>query len=419
MVLRRMVIPDEKRELNIFAIAILAWIPISNTWIVGNARPGPPGRPPKLSIPRNMRAKPKGMGGDRMRWRLMLSVLLGVALTASNNANKTIAQQQFQPSGDSPGDDHMAVPDALIPSTKVAKFRLILGRLSLDPPSHVKCERSAELACGGSERVEVTACRGIPSLHYHFVSQERNLTVDVSAAEHVRIESIITDHDAKETLKIDQPAQGLLKLSLSSKDDLTSETVDEQFKVASLSHLRVSYPHVYEKHIAPMLARLLERKPAICEVDDLLAALAASPVLTDTPGTNSSVGETLRGQVDELVEQLRSASRASRNGAEKRLRSIGLPALSLIDEALQNPLDMDTEQVMRLNRVRIAIAPKSSDNPRQLARWLASDVAYWNSVAGDLSIAQLQTVNSHLISVTGQALQPQLRVANVPARSNR
>lgn len=50
------------RILSYFAIAISTLYPISNIWIVGYARPGPPGRPPKLSIPRKVRAKTQRNG---------------------------------------------------------------------------------------------------------------------------------------------------------------------------------------------------------------------------------------------------------------------------------------------------------------------------------------------------------------------
>lgn len=332
----------------------------------------------------------------------MLSVLLGVGLTAGNDRKPCWAQQQHQSRDEHSRDANLPIPDALIPSSQVAKFRLILGRLSLDPPAHIKCERSAELACGGSERVEVTACRGIPSLHYKLSSQTRNLTVNVTAADHVRVESTVDTADVDETLKIDQPANGLIGISLVTSDLITGETLHKSFKVASLAHLRVSYPQLYANHIAPMLARLLQHKPTNCDAIDLVAVLKDTPV----------AGETLQARVDEFVEGLRSASRESRNRAETELRSIGLPALCLIDQTLRKRTDMDTEQLMRLRRVRAAISPKITDNRRQLARWLASDIAYWNLVASDLSVAQLRAVDNHVVTLTGQPLRPQLRVAD-------
>ena len=341
-----------------------------------------------------------------MRWRLMMSVLLGVTLTSGKEIKPCWAQQQYRVAEEHPRDADLPIPDALIPSSQVAKFRLILGRLSLDPPAHIKCERTAELACGGSERVEVTACRGIPSLHYQFSSQTRNLTVNVTAAEHVRIKSVVDNTDVNEILKLDQPAQGLLELTLISKDRATGETNHNRFKIASLVHLRVSYPQLYQDHIAPTLARLLQYKPATCEAIDLVAAL------TDT----SVAGQTLHARVDELVEELRSADRERRNGAEQELCSIGLPALCLIDQTLRNRTDLETEQLLRLRRVRGIISPKGSDNRRQLARWLASDIAYWNLVASELSGAQLQAVDQHVATLTGQPLRPQLRVADARGR---
>ena len=353
----------------------------------------------------------------------MLSVLLGVAV--GSGREPTTAQDETRPTPRRSSDrqvdeepdgsrlidtantfneEHQLepVPAALLLDTQVAKFRMILGRLSLDPPAHIKCERSAKLSCGGDERVEVTAARGIPSLHYYLETSNRRLTVDVSDAEYVQIRSEVESEFSLEKLKIDQPPQGAIKLSLSSHDQLSKEVIEQEFKVASFVHLKASYPQVYQRHVAPMLSRLLERPAIACRATDLIRALEAA----------SPSDDTLHANVDRLIDELRSPSRETRNEAEKDLRGLGLPALCLIDSKLQRGSDLDIEQQMRLKRVRNAIAPKAGDSPRQLARWLASDINYWNTVANDLSVAQLQAVQQDLVSVTGQTLRPELRVAD-------
>lgn len=347
-----------------------------------------------------------------MRWRLTLSVLIGVAIGSGSGSvtaqQNTAPQDQLTPRSVSSDEAGFVETDplGLIPDTQVAKFRLILGRLSLDPPAHIKCERSADLRCGGTERVEVTANRGIPSLHYNFETVKRRLTVDVNDADHVRIRSVIHNDLGNEQLKIDQPARGAIKVSYVGEDKLTGEDLKQEFKIASLVHFRASYPDLYKRHLVPMFARLMERGPVTCDTVQLVDALESS----------SFDSFELHQKVDELIDSLKSPSRARRNEAEKELRQLGLPVLCLIDVKLHRSTDMDMEQVVRLQRVRNAIAPKSSDTSRQLARWLASDIAYWNVIAGELTLSQFQIVQSAVPKVTGELIRPELRVAD--ARGN-
>jgi hypothetical protein len=389
-----------------------------------------------------MRQKPKGMGGERMRWRLILSVLIGIGFCGVKDLRKSFSQEQsalrnnvlpisLAPSKTGPNktgpnktgaiegqvpikDDVPLLPDfeALILKSKVARFRLILGRLSLDPPAHIKCERVADLTSGlGTEKVEVTARRGIPSLHYRFETELRNYTVDVSDAEHVRILSRRNHAWGTESLLLEQPGIGPIKLTLTTEDFVESaasppQPVTDEFQVPSLVHLQAMYPSIYSRHVSPLLARLLDTVPASCQAEDLLNAIEP----TEPDRREDALAFHLR--VHQLVDALRSPERKARNHAENELKRLGLPALRLLDAIAMRGADLDGEQTLRLDRVRESLRPRGNDTPHQLARWLASDIAYWNTVAQELTIMQVQAVTDNVALLTGQPLRPQIRVAD-------
>jgi hypothetical protein len=297
-------------------------------------------------------------------------------------------------------ESHQVGPcDSLILRSGVVKFRFVLGRLSLDPPLHVKCERAADLP-DGNESLEVTACRGIPSLHYRLHNSQRRLAVDVTHAEHVRCVSQIDEDHQAERLEIDQPASGPVRLRFEITNQATGEIQRDQFTVTSLVHLQAQYPSIYRRHVAPLCAVLMEGTPPVCQANDLITALRNAD---DGPSAVYS-------QVCELVESLRSADRQIRNEAEQKLIGLGLPVLSVLDGLPTT--DLETEQRLRLDRVRESITPASNDTPAQLAQWLASDIQFWNSVADNLSVAQLSSLDGAVLGMTGQSLRPEIRVAD-------
>src|SRR6056297_2127186 len=121
--------------------------------------------------------QPQRNGRDSMRWRLMLSVLTYGAIVFATNL---LGAQAVEPSS------------SLLEESRAAKFRMILGRLSLEPPKHIKCTRARESTDGlVKERLRVTACRGIPSLHYHWSTPTQTISVDVHLATHVKLRSTI------------------------------------------------------------------------------------------------------------------------------------------------------------------------------------------------------------------------------------
>jgi hypothetical protein len=309
-----------------------------------------------------------------------------------------------------PPESVVIATDSLLHTSRAAKLRLVLGRLSLDPACYFKCERKASLADGrGLEFLEVTADRGLPSIHYRLESPLHQASVHVQAVDRVQIESSLKIDGRQERLKIVHSASGPIDVSHvtteeSSANYQTGPPTEVHFKSVSLTHLDLTHPTLYQNHLSPLLARLLSSPPARCDIIDLVEVLANVP--------ETSLVE--HKGVVEKVEQLKSASRAVRNSAEAELIAIGLPILAILDRLPQQ--DFETEQKIRLNRVRTAVLPKSNDTSQQLAIWLASDIQYWNLIAGNLSHSQRDALAARIESTTGKPLQVEIQVAGTGPR---
>ncbi|XZE52143.1 hypothetical protein SH139x_003825 [Planctomycetaceae bacterium SH139] len=358
-----------------------------------------------------------------MRWRLMLSVLtygafvsainlLGApggmpACSAQEGAALQIAAADAAPQ--QAAGQAAELPPSLLQESRAAKFRMILGRLSLEPPKHIKCSRTQESADGlVKESLRVTACRGIPSLHYHWATPTQAVSVDVHLATHVKLRSTIAIDDTPLTLVVDQPPAGEVLFRLESLDDRGEIRIDEQFSSPSLVHFRARYPREYERHLAPLLTQLLIDPQVECRADDLLKIAGQQPGQAE--GLEAA-------RIDQLIDQLRAPRRDKRAAAAQQLRAIGLPALAIIEQ-----LDLsrfEPEQRGRLEQLQEQLRPHREDTPAGLARWLATDVRYWNLVAHQLSPLQLEHANQLLLARTGQQLSAQLRIAEGAASTRR
>jgi hypothetical protein len=301
---------------------------------------------------------------------------------------------------------HRPEGDSLVQSTGAAHFRLILGRLSLDAPQHIKCRRACESECGQFQQtLRVTAERGIPSLHYFWSTPQREVTVDVDEAEHVRIRSRVRSGDAWETLHVDQPAWGPIEVHL---DEPTAGQLDSRpWQVASLVHLRAEQPGIAARHLAPLWPQLLAERPPHCQADDLLAAISA----------HRADARCQRDHIEALVEQLAAPQRSRRAAAQRELLAIGLPVLAVVDRV--NPRQLEAEQRGRLAAIRRQLRPTRTDSADSLAQWLSVDARYWKTIAPQLSPTQRRRADTLVADILGEELPAQYRVAGSAANSRR
>ena len=265
-----------------------------------------------------------------MRWCLLIAVLgLSVAREAS------FAQR---PPGDEGPGSPASKPGAEYPdsgyfaSAGVVRFQLIGGRLQLDAPRHRKGSQNREVG-QFFYFITVTACRGIPSLHYVYQSPKQRLTLSVQHATHVRVESVRTDTGQRAVL--DQPPSGPITWTVSEGARQRSH------QGPTLLHVRSDDPNTFDQHCGVLIQRVL-RGRSLERLSDNTQAILLQHV-TDEESFDSSL-------VVDCLQKLRSPKASTRRKAEKQLLAWGTRILPILDSIDRD--DLDSEQLERIRQLR-------------------------------------------------------------------
>ncbi len=317
-----------------------------------------------------------------MRWYLLLAVLgLSVAREASfaerPPGDQRLGSDRSRSAVDDPDSGYFA-------SAGVVRFQLIQGRLRLDAPRHRKGSQTQEL---GSvyESITVTACRGIPSLHYVFQTPAQRMTLSVQHATHVRIESVFPETD--ERVVLDQPECGPVTLIFGQGED------KREFTGSTLLHVRLDDPAGFDQHFGMLIKRLLRGRS--------LRQLSKSTeriLLTEAAAANAFTAD----QIHQCLQDLRSSKAAKRRKAEKQLLTWGTPVLPILRSIHHD--DLDAEQIDRIRKLRNRLRWRDDDTPRSLAMLLINDRDHWSRLATHLSQEDTQLANVYLSRVGLQSL---------------
>lgn len=370
--------------------------------------------------------------------RPRLSVLLRVAIIAGVGVglNPVAAEPPPETRATAAGAPATHMPEGLLQQSGLARFRLILGRLQLDPARHRKGTKEATRSQPYplTETLTVSSQSGIASLHYTFRSDRQHAIVDVVDILQVRIVS--ERKDLRQRLTLEQPPEGPLRIRVESL--ASSATIDDppslltpsfltprssfltprsSFSTApppaapaslstpSLLHLQSSHPRLFAGHLGELLPYLLST-PTVSELNraaqrQLLATADREPLPT-------------LGEVEACVERLAAPQRRIRVAAERELLAWGLPVLRHLDR-LDAAL-WDSEQRSRIRRVRWTLQPRRADTPQSLVHWLATDPEYWNLVAADWSHEKRHRGDVVLRRVCGTGLDADVLAAAEPIR---
>lgn len=331
-----------------------------------------------------------------MRWFLLIAVLgLSVAQEMSF-AQRPPGDDGPQPPGQGPGVEY---PDSgYFASAGVVRFQLIGGRLQLDAPRHRKGSQNRESG-RFFESITVTACRGIPSLHYVYQSPQQRLTLSVQNATHIRIESVFPDSGQR--IVLDQPGTGPISWAVSQGAQ------KREHSGATLLHVRSDDPTTFDQHCGGLIQRILRGR----SMEKLSASTEAILLqqLADKHACNAEA-------VHQCLQQLRSPKASVRRKAEKQLLSFGTSILPILDTVHQD--DLDAEQRDRIRQLRRRLRRKDDDTPRSLAMMLINDRDHWSRLSPRLSREQLTLANTHLTRVGLQSLplpsDPVVRIASRP-----
>lgn len=336
-----------------------------------------------------------------MLWRLWLSVLLCTANIAGwteSNRRVHAAEPPDYVAGDA--------GNSLMVRWNAVHFRLVLGRLELDPPRHrngSKTEESSE-PTPRRESFTVTSERGIPSLHYSCRTPSRETVLDVIDADQVQLLSDLPEAD--ERLTLTQPSRGPLLIRLRSAGG------EKTFTSPSWLHLQSTHPDLFARHLEDFLASLLPDLSIQQLGNDAAADMLRLASHTDPPN---------HMELFALVDQLNAGERRVRDRAQTQLLGYGIMIVPFLDDLPRR--DLQQEQRARIDAIRRQLRPRQSDSPARVARWLVADPKYWNAIAADFSSEQRFVANRHLQRIQGEGLNPVLerptRVAQSPESSNR
>lgn len=335
--------------------------------------------------------------GSGMRWCILLAVLgLSVAREASFAERPPGDERPSRGSHDSAVAEY---PDSgYFASAGVVQFQLIQGRLRLDAPRHRKGSQNREVG-PFFESITVTACRGVPSLHYVYQAPRQRLTLSVQHATHVRVESQCPETGQRAVL--DQQESGPVSLTVSQGPEQRTHAG------STLLHVRLDDPVGFDRHFGVLIGRLLRGRT--------LQQLSQS---TEKILLQRAVG---RYQFDVeavhvCLRKLRSSKASTRRKAEKELLALGSSILPILDSI--QPDDLDAEQLDRIRKLRRKLRPQEDDTPRSLAMLLLNDREHWARLSTRLSTEQMQLANVHLARVGLESLplvsDPVVRIAAGP-----
>lgn len=308
-----------------------------------------------------------------MKWRLSIVVLLGL----SSVDVASLAQRP--PDGESPPTaSPTPLADGCFSSAGIVRFRMIAGRVSLDPPRHRKGSESRDVD-GVYESVRVTAERGIPSLHYVCHTPSQQLTLSVRDATELRIESWFPATEQRGVLE--QPEYDEIRWKVG---DAGSE---RRFTGATLLHVREASPREFDRHFGPITTCMLHGRSLAAISDATVGRLldrldAAEP--TD------------RDQITAAVRALGAPSRKARRDATSELLRRGTSALPVL--ASIEPDDLGVEQTARIADIRRRLRRSGDDTPASLAWQLMNDREHWNRVATRLDDHEIARVSAYLIA---------------------
>jgi len=358
-----------------------------------------------------------------MLWRLWLSVLLGTAAILGSPPRAGSIQAAEPP---------LLCPDPSLPvRCQAVEFRLLLGRLELYPPEHRKGSGTAQrrLPQPLEESFNVTAERGIPSLHYVRQTPTQEWILDVVEATRVEIDAYWLA--GQERFELTQPRRGPLVVRIRrgaaavagrpppqadprrlASTGAPPEATDESFTAASFLHLRATHPDLFARHLQPLLASLLP---------DLELAGLQQQTTAQLLELSQSVAPPDPARVHACVARLAAKQRQERERAQRELLQHGVAVIPLLDEI--PTASLQEEQRLRLETIRRCLRPRRSDGPDRVAQWLLADPVYWQAIAADFAPSQRLLAERRLQRLDGRSSaggrEPASRVAQQDESSRR
>lgn len=345
-----------------------------------------------------------------MRWSPLLAVFIGLSVTVG----RLLSQE-------TPGEDASGVMRESLPSalrgSEAARFRLVLGRVELDPVRYRKInQRFSGRRTAYGDRIDETLAiesfRGLPRLHYSRSGGSTQMSLDVEHRGLLVMRAEVPNESVRITAT--QPRQGMIEVCWESGQQV------RELQFASWIHFCIAQPSLYRQSFAALLDDMLY--PVSLEQlaehahRESLRRIAHEVELKRTSGVSSKGPAGARHlddlALESLIGRLSSDKRNDRLAAQAELRRHGLallPRLGGLDAAR-----LDAEQQARVEELRRQLTPRGEDCAARIAILISDDRQYWAAAEPRLSNADRSLVADHFDRQPQTRPSKTVRVAKPP-----
>jgi hypothetical protein len=327
-----------------------------------------------------------------MRWSPLLSVVIGLSIATGRLLSQETPVDEGSDSPQSP-------PESILCDSNAAHFRLVLGRIELDPVRYRKGTITRKTGqndpkTARSETLTVDATRGMPRLHYTRQTADQRLTLDVNERGRLSIESEIK---TERLLLVQEGNRPILIQHFRGKESYKREA-------DTWIHFYVSDSVTYNKHLRPLVDSLIRGTPLnrLAEAAHLrsLASLSSASITSDMA-------------LQRYIEMLGSTQRTTRIEAQRELHQCGISLLPRLRQV--DPQSLDAEQRYRVNEIIQQLTPRGEDCESRLAAMIRDDSNYWSAADHRLTGAERILISARMSDLGGSDA---VSIANAKSKSS-
>ena len=273
-------------------------------------------------------------------------------------------------------------PTGLFHDSALARFRLLGGKVFLDPVRYRK--GSEEFTSDAfTEVLHVSAADGIPAVLYRFESPKQTMQLMVQHGGGLQFESLLKE--SGEVVRMQQAVGGQIQWHRQIQPaDSKSQTVYVQG--TTVLHIVGQDPVGWQQHADWLYGRLLAGRSLL----DLAEQTKA--YLRNHVGNLSGVTSE---DIDALTDQLGSTRLSERRAARKKLADLGTVVIPMLRRIVERS-DLDAEQARSLQTLIDRSPRHDDDTVASLAFLLSADRMHWQIMAADLSTHEWIAANDHM-----------------------
>lgn len=273
-------------------------------------------------------------------------------------------------------------PPGLFGDNALAHFRLVSGKLQLDP---MRYRKGSDDFSGEAfqESISVANASGVPSVYYRYEDGYQRVQLIAEHGRTLRIESTLQATGEQATLV--QHASGNISWTV-RRSPRGDSNLDLQISGPTLLHIIGQDEAGFRVHVNALIGRMLQGRDLI-----ELAGQTESYLLRNA----EQLMAISRERVQQLITQLGARQCSKRRAAMRQLVAMGTAVTPHLAAALEQP-NLDAEQIARL-KVLLDRSPRfDEDTPASLACLLSADQAHWQLMAKRMTHSEWLAANNHV-----------------------